>query len=199
MFERVGPAVLLVLLSLLMSCQASEPGQAKPREQVAAPAQPVATPTSLPESDDEAIPITLPSTQPRKPGVGPGFEGVGPSESFGPGSSLPDCLSSCGARELSDDNRATCRLLCESHYSRGGTAEADHGALVDAYVGCFDQCDGESSCRKRCADDVGRDNACKRVCLDNFGRCLAPCEGAAEEGHCAERCETSARACVQKC
>lgn len=185
------------LLVLLIGCGSPERestgAKAEPRER---DAQPVATsptvPTPTPALDDEPIAITLPSTPP--PSAPQSVDDPPLAHSFGPGRSLPECLSGCAGGALSDDNRATCRLLCESHHARASTGR-DTGA-VDAYVGCFDQCDGESSCRNRCAADVGRDDACAKRCLESFGRCLAPCDGAAEEGRCSERCETSARTCV---
>lgn len=199
---------LAALLVFVVGCQASEPSDTKSRQQPSQPSQPnqpgqpgiaPADATSL-SADDEAIPVTLPSTRPRPDGTSDGASSVGDpsaSESFGPGRSLPECLSGCDARRLSEDNHATCRLLCESHHVRADTAE--HDGILDAYVGCFDQCDGESSCRKRCAADVGRDDACARRCLDELGQCLAPCEGAAQESRCTERCEAVARSCVGAC
>jgi hypothetical protein len=193
-------ALLLVLSSLIwpiMGCPASEPSEAKSREQPPAPAKPTA-PAPSPTSgsvEEQAIQITLPTT-PSGRSSGSGSD-ASVSDSFGPGSSLAECTTNCQARQLSEDNRATCRLLCQSHYARptaGGDAKR-----VDAYVGCFDQCEGEASCRNRCASDVGSGDACGRRCLESFGRCLAPCESSADESGCSERCETSARACVGGC
>jgi hypothetical protein len=139
----------------------------------------------------------LPTTPSGRSGGSGSGSDASVSDSFGPGSSLAECTTNCQTRQLSEDNRATCRLLCQSHYTRptaGGDAK-----LVDAYVGCFDQCEGEASCRNRCASDVGSGDACGRRCLESFGRCLAPCESSADESGCSERCETSARACVGGC
>jgi hypothetical protein len=188
-----------LVLSSLMGCQASEPIEPKSREQPSAPAKPTA-PVPSPTSgsvEEPAIQITLPTTPSGKSGGSGSGSDVSVSDSFGPGSSLAECSSNCQTRQLSEDNRATCRLLCQSHYARptaGGDAK-----LVDAYVGCFDQCEGEASCRNRCASDVGSSDACGRRCLESFGRCLAPCESSADESGCSERCETSARACVGGC
>lgn len=192
---------LIMLASMIIGCEASEPSKAKPREQPSAPVETrVAAPSPAPVPEaDEAIPITLPTTPPRMPGGGGSGSGVDAplSETFGPGSSLPECLSNCQARQLSEDNRATCRLLCESHHARGGSGSDT--ALVDVYVGCFDGCEDEASCRNRCASEAGTSGACARGCLESFGRCLAPCQGVAEEGRCSERCETTARSCVGGC
>ncbi len=199
--ERLAVLVSMIMLaSMIIGCEASEPSEAKSREQPSAPVEQrdaAPSPTPVPEAD-EAISITLPTTPSRPPGGGSGSGVEAPvSETFGPGSSLPECLSNCQGRQLSDDNRATCRLLCESHHGRSGSGS--DAALVDVYVGCFDQCEGEASCRTRCASEAGNSGTCARGCLDSFGRCLTPCQGVGEEGRCSERCETTARSCVGDC
>ena len=202
MHERwaTGLAVLVVL-----GCDPAEPKPKPERERDREEKTPVAakseTPEKTPEPSEDAIPITVPGKS-SQTGSGGGGESAGSvgtdasiSGTFGPGSSLPDCLSGCEARGLSQDNKSTCRLLCKSHYA----GAVDKGVLVDAYVGCFDACEGQASCRKRCSSEAGRGDSCTMTCFDAFGRCLSPCDGGSDPGRCAEKCETTARTCAGAC
>jgi hypothetical protein len=192
---------VVVVLGVLLGCDAAEPsGKGAPKRQAEAKVAKAEAPAKPTDKGEEAIPITLPETPPRGDGArarGGGAETETVSESFGPGNSLPDCMSNCETRALSDDNRATCRLLCKSHYARAD--KPDRSGLLDGYIGCFDACEGEAGCRKRCSGEASRGDACVSTCFDGLGRCLAPCEGGSDAGRCTERCETTARNCVGAC
>lgn len=189
------------MVMVVVGCPSAAPSETEKREPEREPvAAKKEAPVQTPEPDEEAIPISLPGKSP--PSDGGGSSGnVGSdesmSETFGPGRTLDECLSGCATRALSDDNRATCRLLCKSHYDRPSTVEP--GEIIDGYVGCFDACEGELSCRRRCATEVAHGDACVTPCLDAFGRCFSTCEGGDDAGRCAERCETTARGCVGGC
>jgi hypothetical protein len=191
--------VWIAVLGLVLGCEAEKSGAPVSDEREPVAPKKAESPAKTGDPGEEAIQITLPQNSTR-PNDAESRSSVGSdtvSDSFGPGKSLADCLSNCETRTLSDDNRATCRLLCQSHYAR--TEKVDRGGLIDSYVGCFDACEGEASCRKRCGAEVGRDDDCATTCLDVFGRCLAPCEGGGDAGGCTERCETAARTCASAC
>jgi hypothetical protein len=202
MAERVVVAGLVLgVLGLVGACEGDERAGSGPKREVAEVAgaagvdEPKSQPEVAPMPGEAPIPVTLPG------GSGAGRAGGSPTAddvaSPAPGESLQDCLGRCASAALSEDNRATCRLLCESHH-REGQASPD-AAAVDGYFGCFDQCAGEAACHARCAVSVAGKRGCVQRCLEGLGRCLAPCESSGEEGRCAERCETAARACVARC
>ena len=176
--------------------------QPQPRSQPAAEAAPAAsTPKSPPATAetssaglDEAIPVTLPGPTTRR--GRPNTEAIDPAvPSPEPGESLADCLARCSSTQLSQDNRATCRLLCDSHHGPKPTAQAD--ALLGGFFGCFDQCESHS-CETGCAKQVGK-TSCSARCLETLASCLPACSTSDAEGRCSERCETSARRCLGKC
>lgn len=115
------------------------------------------------------------------------------------------CLVGCEQADLSDDDRATCRLRC------GGAIAPKH-PILGAYLGCYDGCVGKSAddrptCHKNCAASVTAGtgdpaaSACPRGCTEAFGSCLSPCEGKTEDNAatCRKQCEVVAEKCVLAC
>ena len=194
---RRSSATSTLALALLLASACDEP---EPRAQTIA--QPEAEPASnhAPASpttkadEPEPIAVTPPSTSRPRGRAGGDAEAIEPVvPSPAPGESLAECLERCGSAELSADNRATCRLLCESYH--GPKTSKSNDALVSRFFGCFDQCESPS-CQAGCAADTGS-SACARGCLETLARCLPACPGA--DGLCSERCETAARRCLGAC
>jgi hypothetical protein len=115
------------------------------------------------------------------------------------------CLADCEETKLSEDDRATCRLLC------GGALAPKH-PLLGAYLGCHDGCvdksaDDRPTCHKNCAASVTAGTgdpattACPRGCTEAFGSCLSPCEDKNEDdtATCRKQCEVIAEKCVVGC
>lgn len=128
-----------------------------------------------------------------------------------PAETVDSCLSKCEGEESSEDDLATCRLLCKQGDAQA-QAEAKH-STVAAYFACFDECapqspDDRATCQKNCAASVTAgsgnpaDTACPRACVHSLGTCLAPCEELGSEDDratCHKQCEVPANACVSAC
>ena len=190
-------STLALALLLASACDEPEPrAQAKAEPASSQVSSQVPTPPSAKTDDPglEPIAVTPPSTARARGHAGAGAETIDPVvPSPAAGESLAECLERCGSAELSADNRATCRLLCESYH--GPKTSKSNDALVSRFFGCFDQCENPS-CQTGCASDTGS-SACARGCLETLARCLPACAGA--DGLCSERCETAARRCLGAC
>lgn len=123
---------------------------------------------------------------------------------------LEDCLSGCDQAELSEDDRATCRVRCKN--LAPGTATTSRHPVIGAYMGCFDGCAGKSAddrptCHKNCAVSVTAGtgdpatSVCPRACTEAFGTCLSPCDDKSEDNAatCRKQCEVVAEKCVVAC
>lgn len=183
---------VLALALLGLGCDPAESGRAA-RDRQPPPPLPVASEPpqeAAEEQEAEPISVTPPAGpgKPRKP-RGRAQAGGGGGPSGGVGTSLADCRARCEGVQQSEDDLATCRLLCDAHYKQG--ERVAESQPINTFFSCYDQCE-DPACAKGCAK-LGP--ACAKACLRELAACLEPCVGAADESQCAERCETRARSC----
>ena len=182
----------LVLALLGLGCDGAESGRVARDRQPPPPlpATPEQPQQVAGEQEEEPISVTLPagSAKGRKGRASPQTASSG-APSGGVGTSLVDCRSRCEGVQQSEDDLATCRLLCDAHYKQA--ARVAESQPINTFFSCYDQCE-DPACAKGCAK-LGP--ACAKTCLRELAGCLEPCVGSADESQCAERCETRARSC----
>lgn len=127
----MSPAIRLALALALIGLPACDRGDERPPAEAKAQPddrRPANTPAADPGAGEVPITITPPSSKARaRPGASPAANEEIPSPAAG--QSLADCLKNCAAAELSPDNHATCRLLCEGrHEDTQAKAKAERAA-----------------------------------------------------------------------